>query len=134
MMHDLIRTVKALSDETRIRMLVILSERECCVCEVMQALDISQTRSSRNLRILLDTGFLKLREESLWVIYSLDKEGMPQWQSTIATTVINTLKNNQVALADIARLKNAKRVGHGCPTANTDNTDTVLEHVTEISR
>ncbi len=44
--------MKALSDETRLRISSLLLERECCVCEVMQALDISQTRASRNLRHL----------------------------------------------------------------------------------
>jgi ArsR family transcriptional regulator, arsenate/arsenite/antimonite-responsive transcriptional repressor len=48
-MHGLIKAVKSLSDETRLRMLNLLLQRECCVCEVMQVLDISQTRASRNL-------------------------------------------------------------------------------------
>ena len=56
-MQDFIKVMKALSDETRLRILKVLVEKECCVCEVMQALDISQSRASRNLGILLDTGF-----------------------------------------------------------------------------
>ncbi len=58
-MQDLIKVMKALSDETRLRILKVLLEKECCVCEVMQALDISQSRTSRNLGILQDAGFLK---------------------------------------------------------------------------
>ena len=58
-MQDLIKAMKALSDETRLRILNILLERECCVCEVMQALDISQSRASRNLGILQEAGFLR---------------------------------------------------------------------------
>ena len=42
-MRDLVKAIKALSDETRLRILNLLLEQECCVCEVMQALDISQT-------------------------------------------------------------------------------------------
>ena len=71
-MHDLIRAMRALSDETRLRILNALLERECCVCEVMQALDISQSRASRNLGILQDAGFLKTRREGLRIVYSLD--------------------------------------------------------------
>jgi len=59
-MRDFVKLFKALSDETRLRMLNILLERECCVCEVMQVLDISQTRASRNLAALYEAGFLKI--------------------------------------------------------------------------
>ena len=55
-MRDFIQLMKALSDETRLRISHLLLERECCVCEVMQALDISQTRASRNLGILQGAG------------------------------------------------------------------------------
>jgi len=65
-MKETIKAFKALSDETRLRILNVLLQRECCVCEVMQALDISQTRASRNLAALRDAGFLKLRKEGLW--------------------------------------------------------------------
>jgi len=57
-MYTLVKAIKALSDETRIRILNLLAERECCVCEVMQAMEISQTRASRNLGMLYDAGFL----------------------------------------------------------------------------
>ena len=73
-MYDLIKAMKALSDETRLRILNILLERECCVCEVMQALDISQSRASRNLGILHDAGFLKARRDGTWMLYSVDWE------------------------------------------------------------
>ena len=53
-MRDLVKAMKALSDETRLRILKVLLERECCVCEIMQALDISQSRASWNLVILED--------------------------------------------------------------------------------
>ena len=62
-MRELIKTFKALSDETRLRILNVLLERECCVCEVMQALDIAQSRASRNLGVLYDAGFLKSERE-----------------------------------------------------------------------
>jgi len=40
-------------------MLNILIAQECCVCEVMQVLGISQTRASRNLKILEEAGFCR---------------------------------------------------------------------------
>ena len=74
-MRELVKAFKALSDETRLRIINLLLERECCVCEVIQALDISQTRASRNLNILYNAGFLKLRKDGLWSLYSVvDRE------------------------------------------------------------
>ena len=48
-MRDVVKTFKVLSDETRLRALNVLLEQECCVCEVMQALEISQSKASRGL-------------------------------------------------------------------------------------
>ena len=113
-MRDAIKAFKALSDETRLRILNILMERECCVCEVMQALDISQTRASRNLAALYDAGFLKLRKDGLWSLYSIDKEGMSDYLTDMVQAVTNSLKMNKIAELDRERLKKAERIGPGC--------------------
>jgi ArsR family transcriptional regulator len=51
-MRETVKVFKALSDETRLRTLNVLLERECCVCEVMQALDISQSKASRSMKLV----------------------------------------------------------------------------------
>ena len=61
-MYNLVKATKALSDETRLRILNLLLAGECCVCEVMQVLDISQTRASRNLNVLLFRRFPQGKE------------------------------------------------------------------------
>ena len=113
-MRDAVKAFKALSDETRLRILNILLERECCVCEVMQALDISQTRASRNLAALYDAGFLKLRKDSLWSLYSIDKDGMQEYLTDMVRAVTKTLEGNKAVELDRERLKKAERVGPSC--------------------
>jgi ArsR family transcriptional regulator len=113
-MRDLVKAMKALSDETRLRILNLLLERECCVCEVMQALDISQTRASRNLSALYDAGFLKLRKDGLWSLYSIDNEEMKPHFADLVEAVRKGLDGNGLVAEDRKRLKNAKRVGPGC--------------------
>ena len=113
-MRDLVKAMKALSDETRLRILNLLLERECCVCEVMQALDISQTRASRNLSALYDAGFLKLRKDGLWSLYSIDNEEMKPHFADLVEAVRKGLEGNEVMALDRNRLKKAKRVGPGC--------------------
>ncbi|MDD4877347.1 MAG: metalloregulator ArsR/SmtB family transcription factor, partial [Dehalococcoidales bacterium] len=78
-MIDTVKVFKALSDEIRLRIINILLEKECCVCEVMQALDISQPRASRNPSALHKAGFLKLRKDGLWSLYSIDKDNMREY-------------------------------------------------------
>lgn len=113
-MEDLIKAIKALSDETRLRILNILLERECCVCEVMQALDISQSRASRNLGILEDAGFLKARRDGVWIVYSIDWKTANRYATSLAKLVRDSPISNEVLAQDKERLKHTKRIG---PTA-----------------
>jgi len=113
-MRETIKTFKALSDETRLRILSILLERECCVCEVMQALDISQTRASRNLAALHEAGFLKLRKNGLWSLYSVDRGEMNEYLADLLRAVTKALKGNKTFAEDRERLTKAVRVGPSC--------------------
>jgi ArsR family transcriptional regulator len=112
-MRDTVKAFKALSDETRLRILNLLLVRECCVCEVMQALEISQARASRNLAILYDAGFLKLRRNGLWSLYSIDRQGSREYCMDLTGAVRKALKDNETARIDRQRLERAKRVGPG---------------------
>ncbi|KUG14359.1 arsenical resistance operon repressor [hydrocarbon metagenome] len=61
---------KALSDETRLRIFLLLGEQELCVCQIQVALAISQTRVSRHLTVLRHAGLVAARREGLWMYYS----------------------------------------------------------------
>lgn len=113
-MQDLIRVMKALSDETRLRILRVLLEQECCVCEVMQALDISQSRASRNLGILQEAGFLRARRDGVWIVYSVDWQTANRYAISLAKLLKDSFPNNGVLAQDKERLKHAKRIGPGC--------------------
>ena len=113
-MQNLIKAMKALSDETRLRILNTLLLRECCVCEVMQALDISQSRASRNLGILQNAGFLKTRRDGLWIVYSIDWEATNRYATSLAKLLKDSPVSNDMLDKDKERLKHTVRVG---PTA-----------------
>ena len=113
-MRDLIKAAKALSDETRIRILNLLSVRECCVCEVMQVLNVSQTRASRNLNLLYDAGFLQVRREGLWAYYSIDKNKLKDYLSVFLNAIELGLSGNDTAAEDREHLKEAQRLGPQC--------------------
>ena len=112
-MGQLTRAAQALSDETRLRILNVLMVHECCVCEVMQALGISQTRASRNLKILDDAGFLNMRTEGLYTLYSLRDTG-GGFHNELLNAVKKEMQANKTAKKDVLRLKKSKRVSPRC--------------------
>jgi len=110
-MQELIKATKALADETRLRMLNVLLDRECCVCEVMQALDISQSRASRNLGILEDAGFLTAKRDGVWIVYSIDWQTANSHAASLAKLLRDSPITNELVAQDEARLKQAVRGG-----------------------
>jgi ArsR family transcriptional regulator, arsenate/arsenite/antimonite-responsive transcriptional repressor len=116
-MEKLTRAAQAISDETRIRILNVLMAQECCVCEVMQALEISQTRASRNLKILDDAGFLNMRTDGLYTLYSLREAAGDGFHAELLNAVKKEVAANEEARKDALRLKRSRRVGPGCQPA-----------------
>jgi ArsR family transcriptional regulator len=119
-MRKLAKTFKALSDETRLRILNILLERECCVCEVMQVLDLTQSRASRHLITLCDAGFLKFRRQGLWAMYSIDWDSMDKYHVDLTGIVREAVKNNQAAILDRQKLATTEKIGL-CSAAGNKN-------------
>ena len=113
-MKELIKAYKILSDESRLRVLNLILESECCVCEVMQALAISQSKASRILGALYDVGFLKLRKDGLWSLYSIDWDGMNPHLKDILEATRKTFTGIEQMEIDLERLKLAERVGPIC--------------------
>lgn len=113
-MQNLIKALKALSDETRLRIMKVLLEKECCVCEIMQALDISQSRASRNLGILQDAGFLKARRNGPWIIYSVNRRMANSRVVSLTRLLEESPLSDRILREDKKRLKRAVRIGPGC--------------------
>ena len=66
------RFFKSLSDETRLKILWLLSgTEELCVCDVINVLGITQSKASRHLRYLYHLGWVKDRRDGLWMNYRL---------------------------------------------------------------
>jgi ArsR family transcriptional regulator len=68
------RWFHALSDETRLEIVAMLSHGERCVCDLQDALDAAQSRLSFHLKTLKDAGLVRDRREGRWVYYALNRE------------------------------------------------------------
>lgn len=62
----------ALSDPIRIRVLELLRERELCVCELCEALGVTQSKLSFHLKTLKDAALLNSRQQGRWIYYSIN--------------------------------------------------------------
>jgi DNA-binding transcriptional ArsR family regulator len=74
----IINALKSVSDETRIRIINILSFGSFNVNEITDVLDMGQSRISRHLKILHDAGLLQSHREGTWVYYKLPEESTIQ--------------------------------------------------------
>lgn len=92
---------KALADETRLRLMLILSRYELSVNELVNLMGMGQSRISRHLKILADAGLLIARRDGLWVFYSLPKSSMGErfWQAILPFLMENPEHINDLALA-----------------------------------
>ncbi len=65
---------KAISDETRLRIIDMLSCGEMCACDILEGLSISQSTLSYHMKILADSGLVRAERDGTWMRYTLNKE------------------------------------------------------------
>lgn len=97
------RLFKALGDETRLRIVALLSHGELCVCHIESALELTQPTASRHLGVLRAAGVVDTRRQGTWMYYRLadqpDEDCRQQLRAVTAS-----FARRQVLRADIERL------------------------------
>ncbi len=126
-MQDLMNTFKALSEETRLRILKLLENGELCVCDIVAALGMVQPKVSFHLNVLKEAGFLKDRKQGRWTHYGIDDSDF--FKRSLLLSVFERIPKEALAedrkrLADFMRGKSSgdnvvplpdkKRCGAGC--------------------
>ena len=104
-MRELVRISKAISDETRIRMLKLLLEKDICVCEMQEIFPLSQSQVSRNLKALMDAGFLKRWHEGKCVVYVADRDNSNRYCRAILDAMVDSFNDDPVVCQDREKLK-----------------------------
>ena len=70
-MEQLIQLFRALSEEARLRIVMLLTNGELCVCDLMAILEEPQSKISRHLAYLTHSGLTKGKRAGVWMHYSL---------------------------------------------------------------
>jgi ArsR family transcriptional regulator len=76
-MQAAIAFAKALADQTRLRVIAALRQRELCVCELCDALEATQSTLSTHLTLLRGAGITRTRKQGKWIYYRLSDEAAP---------------------------------------------------------
>lgn len=70
-MEDLVLVFKALTDETRLKIVKLLEQGELCVCDIVAALDMQQSKVSFHLGVLKEAGLIQDRKQGKWTHYRI---------------------------------------------------------------
>lgn len=74
----------ALSDEARLQIIQILLDGEHCVCDLIDHMDIAQSRLSYHLKVLKDAGLVSDRRDGRWAYYALEREPFQEAERLLA--------------------------------------------------
>ena len=108
-MEDFITVMKALSDPVRVKIIKMLQRKMMCVCELQEALQISQSSVSKHLRLLEEAGLVNYSKEGLWVNYYLSDGGKSPYASSLMGNLRHWLDDEPDVKKLIKRLSNIRR-------------------------
>jgi ArsR family transcriptional regulator, arsenate/arsenite/antimonite-responsive transcriptional repressor len=113
-MDNLSVIFKALSDETRLRIVKLLEHGELCVCDIVAALDVVQPKASFHLGVLKEAGFIKDRKQGKWIHYSLNEADL--FRRMLMVSVCEKAEGSFMAedRKRLARFLKSKNAGTDC--------------------
>jgi DNA-binding transcriptional ArsR family regulator len=88
-MRNILDIAKALSDENRVRALMMLTSGEACVCQIVALLNLAPSTVSKHMSILKQAGLVESRKCGRWIYYKI-----PEQNERISKDIINWLTNN----------------------------------------
>lgn len=122
-MKDAVRTFKVLSDPTRLRIMLLLMEKDLCVCELMFILKTEQSRLSHQLKALRHAGMVEDVREGRWMIYRITLAARKTLETLSQTILRHDLKESADVLRDVKRmdicLREEIRLKHGSRPGTT---------------
>jgi len=104
-MKDTLKVFKALSDSTRLRMIMLLMQKELCVCELTYILKMEQSRISHQLRILKDADLVEDTRDKKWIIYRIPGSIRENLGYLLEGFLKERLKDTKEIKEDLAKLK-----------------------------
>lgn len=76
-------SMKALSDETRLKIFEMLSHNELCACEILEEFNITQPTLSYHMKALSESGLIDSRKDGIKTLYSINKDNLERLREFI---------------------------------------------------
>lgn len=102
-MGDLLAILKALADESRLRILVCLDRSPLCLCQLTEILGLATSTMSRHMQVLVQAGLVRTWTEGRWRYYTLDRRQMSSAAGEMAECALNHVRSSSAATQDLAR-------------------------------
>ena len=104
-MPDVAAILRALGQNTRLRILRLISTQELAVNELVETLDLPQSRVSRHLAVLRHAGLVQDRREGTWIYYRMADEGLHPLARALWQTVRSYQRDSNFHREDLDRLE-----------------------------
>ncbi|QDU33386.1 HTH-type transcriptional repressor AseR [Poriferisphaera corsica] len=98
-MQQFTQITKALSDPTRLRALMTLTDGELCLCQIIDILHLAPSTVSKHMNLLHDAGFLQKRKQGKWQYYKLNPSPTSPAKQLLKLT-ISSLESEPQILTD----------------------------------
>jgi ArsR family transcriptional regulator len=109
-MREFISITKALSDESRVRALLALRDRELCVCQIVELLGLSPSTVSKHMSILKHARLVEARKERRWMYYRLAEDDAPAAVHAAIAWVLDVLSTTRRIKQDVKTLKEVLKI------------------------
>lgn len=100
----IVAALRALSDESRVRIVLALRRQPLCVCQIVELVQLANSTVSEHLMILKAAGLAIARKEGRWVYYRTGDQRADPSLAAVVACVAETLEHDQQVQADIERL------------------------------
>ena len=108
-MLEILNITKALSDENRVRALMMLAGGELCVCQIIKMLGLAPSTVSKHMSILRQAGLVETRKEGRWIYYRLaDRKALKSRE--ILGWLERHLQNDKRVLDDVKQLRRMQKM------------------------
>ncbi len=106
-MKDILSPFKVLSDENRVRIILMLKIRPLCVCEIHEVLNIALSTISAHLKLMKNAGMVEDAKDGRWVIYDLVRG--KSFIDGLIDNLVNELRYDPVVKNDRAKISKITR-------------------------
>ena len=109
-MYSFLSIARALSDENRVRTLMMLSRGELCVCQLIEMLGLAPSTVSKHMSILRQARLVEARKQGRWMYYRLPDKDCPQEVAQAVEWVRNSLAKDKRIRVDARQVKRVSKM------------------------